>query len=81
MGMNAGQGGEGERLVIWGFGALDASLAFAAGAREGAGWWLKVYPHGRTEAGGRLAPRRTALAASNASNEREICFHIGPFFW
>lgn len=60
---------------------LDASLAVPAGAREGAGGWLQVYSHGRAEAGGRLAPRRTALDASNASNEREICFHIVPFFW
>lgn len=59
---------------------LDASLAFPAGAGEGAGGWLQVCSHGWPEAGGRLAPRRTTLAASNASNERKTCFHIGPFF-
>lgn len=40
----------------------------------------QVYPPGWTKAGERLVPRRTVLAASNASNEREICSQIGLFF-
>lgn len=61
--------------------SLDASLGIPSGAREGAGGWLQVHPPEWTEAGERLVPRRTALAASNASNEREISSQIQAFFW
>lgn len=64
-----------------GDGSLDASLVVPSGAREGTGGWLQVYPPGCTKAGERLVPRRTVLAAKNASNEREICSQIGAFFW
>lgn len=56
------------------------ALPFQQGA-GGLDEWLQVSSHGWTEADGRLASQGTAAAASNAAdNEREICFHIGPFF-
>ena len=72
--------GEGERKRRWwcDFGYQTCLSSKDQGYK--AGEWLQVNSHGWTEAGGRLAPSRTALAASNASNEREICFHVGPFF-
>lgn len=76
VGMRVGHG-ERERSWWWKSGCQPCpSIRKQGGDRQDR---LQVCPPGWTKAGERLVPRRTVLAASNASNERENCSQIGFF--